>query len=221
MPDFQQLRERMIETQLKPRGIKNAAVLRAMREVPRHEFVPERIKDHAYEDSALPIGKNQTISQPYIVALMTELLEPEERDRVLEIGTGSGYAAAVLSRIVRTVYTIERHSSLLQSAAEAFRSLGYDNIKVFHGDGTLGLPEKAPFDSIVVTAGAPDIPEALKQQLVVGGRLLVPTGRKRASQQLVRIRRLSRDDFQREDLTRVRFVPLVGKAGWDGNEREF
>jgi protein-L-isoaspartate(D-aspartate) O-methyltransferase len=216
MPDFEKLRDRMVDRQLKPRGIQNAAVLQAMRAVPRHEFVPEEMKAYAYEDSPLPIGEEQTISQPYIVALMTQLLEPAEGDRVLEIGTGSGYAAAVLGLVVRTVYTIERHRSLMQAAAERFSALGYDNIHVFQGDGTLGLNEHAPYDAILVTAGAPEVPGTLKAQLAVGGRLLVPTGRSRRSQQLVRVRRLSRSDYRREALSQVRFVPLVGKAGWDG-----
>jgi protein-L-isoaspartate(D-aspartate) O-methyltransferase len=217
MPDFEKLRDRMVERQLKPRGIQNAAVLRAMRAVPRHEFVPARMKAYAYEDSPLPIGEEQTISQPYIVALMTELLEPSEGDRVLEIGTGSGYAAAVLSLIVRAVYTIERHRSLVQRATERFRRLGYDNIHIFEGDGTLGLAEQGPYDGILVTAGAPEVPGALEAQLAVDGRLLVPTGSSRRSQQLVRVRRLSRSDYRREMLSHVRFVPLVGKAGWDGS----
>lgn len=204
----------MIEKQLKQRGIKDPAVLKAMRAVPRYEFVPEQVAAHAYEDSPLPIGEGQTISQPYIVAFMTELLELSGNERVLEIGTGSGYAAAILSRIVREVFTVERHRRLVKEADERFRRLGYNNIRIFHGDGTLGLPDYAPYHAVVVTAGAPDVPEPLKEQLTVGGRLLVPTGITPNSQQLTRVRRLSEYEYSQKDITPVRFVPLVGKAGW-------
>jgi protein-L-isoaspartate(D-aspartate) O-methyltransferase len=160
----------------------------------------------------LPIGQGQTISQPYIVAAMTELLEPSPEDRVLEIGTGSGYAAAILSRIVAEVYSVERLEELAEAAKNRFRRLGYDNIHVLCSDGTLGWPEHAPYDAVVVTAGAPHIPHPLKEQLAVGGRLVIPTGSSRA-QELMRIRRTAEDEYEQEDLFAVRFVPLVGAAG--------
>ncbi|RJQ83623.1 MAG: protein-L-isoaspartate(D-aspartate) O-methyltransferase [Desulfobacteraceae bacterium] len=214
MRDFESLRHRMIENHLKARGIADAAVLQAMREVPREEFVPDHLMEFAYEDSPLPIGEGQTISQPYIVAAMTAFLELSKSDRVLEIGTGSGYAAAVLSRIVQQVYTIERHESLIESARERFSRLGYRNIEVIQADGTLGLPDRAPFDAIVVTAAAPHIPEPLKKQLAVGARLVIPVGSSSRAQELMRVRRISEDEFSSEDLAPVRFVPLIGAAGW-------
>lgn len=214
MQDFNKLRNLMVEKQLNQRGIKDPAVLRAMGEVPRHEFVPGQMAKYAYEDTPLPIGEGQTISQPYIVAVMTELMELSDEEQVLEIGTGSGYAAAVLSRIAHLVFTIERHQSLVDKAGERFRRLGYDNIRIFLGDGTLGLPEYAPYHAIVVTAGAPDVPEPLKEQLAVGGRLLVPAGPTQNSQQLTHVRRLSENEYSQKHITPVRFVPLVGKAGW-------
>jgi protein-L-isoaspartate(D-aspartate) O-methyltransferase len=210
------LRKRMVQDQLAARGIKNPAVLKAMGEVPREEFVPDGMAEFAYEDSALPIQQAQTISQPYIVALMTEALELSPDDRVLEIGTGSGYAAAVLAQIVQEVYTVERHPSLARKARERCRRLGYDNIQVRHGDGTLGWEEHAPYDAIVVTAGGPEIPQPLLDQLSVGGRLVIPTGPTPRLQELVRVTRISEDDYPRENLGAVRFVPLIGAAGWRG-----
>ncbi|MFO7963406.1 MAG: protein-L-isoaspartate(D-aspartate) O-methyltransferase [Desulfobacterales bacterium] len=216
--DFETLRNKMIEYHLKARGVDDPAVLNAMKEVPREKFVPDHLSEFAYEDSPLPIGEGQTISQPYIVAAMTLYLEVAENDRVLEIGTGSGYAAAVLSRLVKQVFTIERHESLITAAKERFSELGFDNVEVIYGDGTLGLPEKAPFDAILVTAGAPHIPEPLKQQLAVGGRMVIPVGGSSRAQELMRVRRNSEDDFSREELASVRFVPLVGQAGWQAPE---
>jgi protein-L-isoaspartate(D-aspartate) O-methyltransferase len=210
----------MVENQLIARGIQHPAVLRAMAEVPREEFVPGHWVEHAYADSPLPIGKEQTISQPYIVALMTEALEPSPGDRVLEIGTGSGYAAAILSRIVEKVYTIERHGSLADTARKRYESLGYDNIHVLHSDGTLGWPEHAPYNGIVVTAGGPAVPDPLLAQLAVGGRLLIPVGSTPTVQELVRVRRIAEDEYRRENLGAVRFVPLVGERGWDGHKYE-
>lgn len=214
MTNYVTLRRRMIETQLVPRGIGDPAVLRAMEEVPREAFVPEGLVPMAYRDSPLPIGQGQTISQPYIVALMTEALELAAHERVLEIGTGSGYAAAVLSRIAKKVYTVERRLKLARTAEARFRQLGYDNIQVHVGDGTLGWREHAPYEAIVVTAGGPEIPEALLEQLAVDGRLVIPVGAKPDIQQLVRVRRNSEQGYQRENLGSVRFVPLVGEAGW-------
>ncbi|MFO8085944.1 MAG: protein-L-isoaspartate(D-aspartate) O-methyltransferase [Desulfobacterales bacterium] len=213
MEKFDRLRKIMLENHLKARGITDGAVLKAMEEIPREQFLPETMAEFAYEDSPLPIGEGQTISQPYIVAVMTQLLELKRDDRVLEIGTGSGYAAAILSRIVDEVYTIERHKSLADEARKKFQRLGYDNIHVHHGDGTLGWPEHAPYDAIVVTAGAPEPPESLKKQLAIGGRLVIPTGSTRV-QELVRIRRIGDDEYEREEHFSVRFVPLVGAEGW-------
>lgn len=218
MKQLDKMREKMMEGHLKGRGIRDPKVLTAMATVPREKFLPETMAEFAYEDSPLPIGEGQTISQPYIVAAMTELLEIEEGDKVLEIGTGSGYGAAILSRIADEVYTVERHAALAESARGVFQSLGYDNIHVRVGDGTLGWPEEAPFDAIVVTAGAPpELPRTLRDQLSVGGRLVIPTGSSR-SQELARIRRWDEDQFERENHGGVRFVPLVGEEGWESPE---
>jgi protein-L-isoaspartate(D-aspartate) O-methyltransferase len=206
----------MVVTQLIPRGLNDPSVLSAMEEVPREAFLPEGIAEMAYHDSPLPIGEGQTISQPYIVALMAEALEITPDGRVLEIGTGSGYAAAVISRIAKEVYTVERHASLLEEAAERFRRLGYENIHLREADGTLGWKEHAPYDGIVVTAGAPSPPGPLLGQLAVGGRLVIPIGPTPESQELVRILRREGESFETEKLTSVRFVPLVGSAGWRG-----
>jgi protein-L-isoaspartate(D-aspartate) O-methyltransferase len=206
----------MVVTQLIPRGLDDPAVLNAMEEVPREAFLPEGIAEMAYNDSPLPIGEGQTISQPYIVALMAEALELTEAGRVLEIGTGSGYAAAVISRIAREVYTVERYPSLLEEAAERFRKLGYENIHLREADGTLGWEDHAPYDGIVVTAGAPSPPSPLLGQLASGGRLVIPVGPTPESQELVRILRKEGNYFETEKLTNVRFVPLVGAAGWRG-----
>jgi protein-L-isoaspartate(D-aspartate) O-methyltransferase len=214
MIDYLKLRTTMVDRQLKRRGIENPDVLQAMQTVPREEFVPADLAEFAYMDTPLPIGDGQTISQPYIVALMTELLEPTASDRALEIGTGSGYAAAVLSRVVRTVFSIERHAGLLLSARECLQRRGYDNVHLVHGDGSLGLAAEAPFDAILVAAGAPEVPAALKAQLAVGGRLVVPIGPTPRSQTLVRVRRTGPETFSQEEFDSVRFVPLVGEAGW-------
>jgi protein-L-isoaspartate(D-aspartate) O-methyltransferase len=216
MRDFTQRRRQMVNTQLAGRDIHDPAVLEAMRIVPREAFVPTDKAQLAYADSPLPIGHGQTISQPYIVAMMTQALELASQERVLEIGTGSGYAAAILSRIARQVFTVERHAELAHEAEIRFRELGYDNIHVHIGDGTLGWPEHAPYDAIVVTAGGPDIPDPLLEQLAIGGRLVIPVGVKFDVQQLVCVRRSSDDEYVRENLVGVRFVPLVGAAGWPG-----
>jgi len=212
------LRKRMVEEQLAARGIRDPLVLRAMKEVPREKFVPFEYSQSAYADSPLPIGENQTISQPYVVALMTEMLALSPHDRVLEIGTGSGYAAAVLSRIAAEVYTVERHENLARAASERFEQLDYENIHIRVGDGTFGWPEKAPYEAIIFAAGAPQIPEPLLTQLAIGGCLVGPVGQKRDFQQLVRVRRKSEDEYLREHINehfgKVRFVPLVGKEGW-------
>ena len=207
-------REIMMNDHLLARGIRDPAVLRAMLEVPREVFVAEGMEEFAYDDYALPIDEGQTISQPYIVAYMTESLELSAADRVLEIGTGSGYAAAVLSRIVNTVYTVERLAGLARSARQRLEMLSYSNIHVVEGDGTLGWPEHAPYDAIVVTAGAPDLPKPLLSQLSVGGRLVIPVGATPYLQMLVRVRRISEEEYRSEELCPVRFVPLIGAAGW-------
>jgi len=214
MRDLEIRREIMIHSDLEGRGISDPIVLSAMREVPREEFVPEKFREQAYEDYPLPIEEGQTISQPYIVAYMVVALELSRGDRVLEIGAGSGYSAAVLSRIVSQVYTKERFASLAESAKKRLQRLGYDNIKISVGDGTLGWPEESPYDAIVVTAGAPRVPEPLLKQLVVGGRLVIPVGSDRFGQSLVRVRCIKEDEYLKEHLLAVQFVPLIGAAGW-------
>ena len=208
-------RERMVSRQIEARGIKDPDVLEAMRKVRREEFVPARLKARAFDDGPLPIAEGQTISQPYIVALMTEALELEPGDKVLEIGTGSGYAAAVLGEVADEVYTIERHGKLAEQARERLEALGYDNVHVKHGDGTLGWIDEAPFDAIVSTAAGPEVPESLESQLVPGGRLVIPVGDRIMSQKLLRVRRVDDGEFETEDLGAVRFVPLIGEEGWE------
>ena len=215
MSRFDDLREQMVNYQLAARGLHDQSVLDAVNAVPREEFVPADLVEFAYSDSPLPIAASQTISQPYIVALMTAALELKPADRVLEVGTGSGYAAAVLAEIAEKVYTIERHKILADTARSRLEALGYRNIQVLHGDGTLGWPEHAPFDAIIVAAGGPQVPENLKQQLSVGGRLVIPVGSTLRTQKLLRVRRTGEHEFQEEDLGGVRFVPLIGAAGWE------
>jgi protein-L-isoaspartate(D-aspartate) O-methyltransferase len=204
----------MVRQQIAARGVSDSKVLQAMRTVPREAFLPKWHRESAYDDMPLPIGAGQTISQPYIVAYMIEGLLLTGGEKALEIGTGSGYAAAVLAEIAGEVYTVERNAELAGSAAAVLVALGYDNVHVRHGDGTLGWPEEAPFDAIVVTAGGPEVPETLKQQLAIGGRLVIPVGTSKASQQLVRVTRLSGTEFDMQALVGVRFVPLVGAEGW-------
>lgn len=215
MRDFFLLRDIMVSDQLEARGIRDPAVLAAMRQVPREEFVPAELAGHAYDDNPLPIGEGQTISQPFMVAYMTEALEPARTDRVLEIGTGSGYAAAVLSQVVAEVHTVERIAELASTARERLNRLGYANICVHVGDGSLGWPEHAPYDAIVVTAGAPQVPQPLLEQLAVGGRLVIPVGPHQRIQTLVRVRQVSPGDFRYESHFGVMFVPLIGAAGWE------
>jgi protein-L-isoaspartate(D-aspartate) O-methyltransferase len=207
-------RERMVRVQLAGRGIRDTALLRAMQEVPREAFVDEGFSASAYEDGPLPIGEGQTISQPYIVALMIEAAEISKNDRVLEVGAGSGYAAAVMSRIAREVYAIERHLPLVEEARERFEALGYDNIQLRAGDGTRGWPESAPFDAILVSASGPEVPTALKEQLAIGGRLILPVGQRAWRQTLRKITRASETDYQEQQLGEVAFVPLIGEQGW-------
>ncbi len=203
----------MVSRHLAARGIRDPLVLTAMGAVPREAFVPEHLADFAYEDSALPIEAGQTISQPYIVARMIELLELQPTDKVLEVGAGSGYAAAVLSRIANQVFSIERHEVLANQARERIERLGYANAEIIFADGTKGLPEQAPFDAILVSAGGPKVPEALKQQLAIGGRLVIPVGRG-AHQTLLLVRRIADNEFKKEDHGAVTFVPLIGAEGW-------
>jgi protein-L-isoaspartate(D-aspartate) O-methyltransferase len=214
MEDFKRLRDLMVETQLIPRGIKDRRVLDAMRKVPRHLFVPEFIRHSAYDDIALPIGDDQTISQPYMVAVMTELLELKGFEKVLEVGTGSGYQAAILAELAGEVYTIERFSALADMARKRLTNIGYKNVYVMVGDGTKGLEEKAPFDRIIVTAAAPDIPDPLINQLIEGGIIVAPVG-ERFSQILIKGKK-DKGVLVREYHTPCVFVPLVGEYGWKG-----
>ncbi len=211
--EYQALRDAMVRAQLIPRRIIDDAVLRAMASVPRHLFVAPALAERAYEDCALPIGEGQTISQPYIVALMAQLLELTGSERVLEIGTGSGYAAAVLSRLAGEVYTVERVAPLAQQAEARLRALGYRNIHIFHDDGSAGLPAYAPFDAIAVPAASPWVPLPLREQLAEGGRLIIPIGG-RSEQMLVRLRRQSHT-IRSERVGQVRFVPLLGAHAWE------
>jgi protein-L-isoaspartate(D-aspartate) O-methyltransferase len=213
-PDYAALRRDMVERQIASRGVRSPMVLKAMREVPREAFLPQALKEFAYEDSPLPIEAEQTISQPYIVAFMTEALDLKGGETVLEIGAGSGYAAAVLSRIAGEVYTVERIGQLAERAATVLGDLGYRNVHVRHGDGTLGWPEHAPYDAIIVAAGGPAVPDPLKRQLKVGGHLVIPVGSDLRAQELVRVTRASEGDFKVEDIADVRFVPLIGEQGW-------
>lgn len=219
MSNFSALRQQMIEYQLKARGLTDTAVLQAMNAVPREQFVPSELVELAYNDSPLPIAASQTISQPYIVALMLAALELKASDRVLEVGAGSGYAAAILAEIAIQVYSIERHKLLADTASKRLKELGYQNAEIIHGDGSLGLPNQAPFDAIVVAAGSPEVPKALRRQLAIGGRLVIPIGPSLQTQKLLRIRRVTENEYQEEDLGDVRFVPLIGAAGWEDEKK--
>ena len=209
----------MVERHLKARGIDDPLLLKAMGTVPREAFVPEHLQEFVYEDSALPIESDQTISQPYIVARMIELAEIKPGDKVLEVGAGSGYAAAVMSRMANKVFAIERHDELAKLAAARLKRLGYANAEIICADGTKGFIEEAPFQAIIVSAGGPHVPEALKQQLAIGGRLIVPVG-EFGFQTLIRVRRTGEDSFEEEDFGAVAFVPLIGEEGWAEPERE-
>lgn len=202
----------MVEKQLRRRGIKDGAVLAAMFEVPRHEFVPLELRVRAYEDAPLPIGSGQTISQPYIVAAMTAALHLQPQHRVLEIGTGCGYQAAVLSRLAKEVFTIERQPELASAASEKLSQLGYSNVHVHCGDGTFGLPDFAPFDAILVAAAAPSVPKPLLAQLSEGGRMIIPVGD--ADNQELQLIEKRAESFPTRMLEGCRFVPLVGFHGW-------
>ncbi len=210
---LRQMRERMVSWQIERRNVKNPRVVNAMRKVERHRFVPSSQVPHAYEDRPLPIGNQQTISQPYIVALMTELADPQPTDKVLEIGTGSGYQAAVLAELVQEVYTMEIIDALAKRADSLLKSLGYKNIQVRTGDGYKGWPEKAPFDAILVTAAPPEIPPELIKQLKPGGRMVIPVGR--VNQELIRITKKENGEIQKEHIIPVRFVPMI-----EGDDKE-
>ncbi|MGE5112285.1 MAG: protein-L-isoaspartate(D-aspartate) O-methyltransferase [Acidobacteriaceae bacterium] len=202
----------MVEDQLRRRGIHDQRVLRAMEEVPRHEFIPELERHWAYRDQPVPIGEDQTISQPYIVAVMTQFLSVEPENRVLEVGTGTGYQAAVLSRLAGQIYTIERHATLAERAEEIFRHIGYQNIHVVVGDGTRGLPDHAPYDRILVAAAAPSVPPPLLEQLNEGGRMIIPVGT--SNTQILQLLRKSHGEIFTSNLEGCRFVPLIGEGGF-------
>lgn len=205
-------RQRMVEEQLIDRNIRDERVLEAMRSVPRHAFVPLEYRHMAYSDGPLPIGSGQTISQPYIVALMTQLLRLKGDENVLEVGTGSGYQAAVLGKLAKQVYTIERYTELADQAAAVLQKLGLNNVRVHIGDGSLGLPEHAPFQAILVTAAAPKVPQSLLEQLDEGGRLVVPVGGR--MNQFLELWERRGAKFAQDVLVPVAFVPLRGRHGW-------
>ncbi|HML21295.1 MAG TPA: protein-L-isoaspartate(D-aspartate) O-methyltransferase [Aggregatilinea sp.] len=217
-PDFEALRERMVRDQLAARDITDPRVLEAMRRVPRHRFVPPHLRAHAYEDNPLPIGCNQTISQPYVVALMTQLLDVRSHETILEIGTGSGYQTAVLCELAQMVYSLERHQSLADEARRRLSDLGYYNVEVFVGDGSQGFPDMAPFNGILAAAAAPAIPGPLQTQLADGGRLVIPIGDAK-QQTLQRVRRTG-DTWQIEQSIPVMFVPLFGRYGFKDDDNE-
>ncbi|MCA9032176.1 MAG: protein-L-isoaspartate(D-aspartate) O-methyltransferase [Planctomycetaceae bacterium] len=210
-------REAMVADQLAARGLTDQRVLSAMNVIPREHFIPAQLREHAYLDGALPIGDGQTISQPYTVAFMCEALHTTPTDRILEIGTGSGYGAAVLSQLAKEVHTIERIPELADAAAEKLRQLGINNVFVHIGDGTLGLPEAGPFDGIIVTAGGEQLPRCYVQQLKDGGRIVIPLGETMRQQSMCRFTR-QRDNLYREDLGSFAFVPLIGAEGWHVDE---
>ena len=218
---YQRERDRMVETQIAGRGIRDEHVLRAMRSVPRERFVDEDLAPYAHDDGPLPIGAEQTISQPFMVAWMVEAAGVGPDDAVLEVGTGSGYAAAVLAQVAASVHSIERLELLTRTARERLDALGYRNVHLRTGDGTLGWPEAAPFDAILVAAAGPEVPRPLKEQLRLGGRLLMPldVGAPGGTQQLLRVVRRGEDEFEQHVLGGVAFVPLIGRHGWAEDER--
>ena len=212
MVNFKKARERMVESQIAARGVTDQRVLEAMRKVPRHLFVDEALQEQAYADHPLPIGEKQTISQPYIVGLMTGSLELTGSEKVLEIGTGSGYQSAVLAELADRVFSIERYPALAQRANGILQKQGYQNVIIRVGDGSMGWPDDAPFDGVLVTAGTPQIPQPLIDQLAMGGRLVVPVG-DRFSQELILVRR-GPEGVTKTNLGGVRFVDRIGKWGW-------
>ena len=214
MPDFADLRERMVRRQIEARGIADPSILRAFSKVPREEFVDEEKRQWAYDDHPLPIEAGQTISQPYIVALMIEGAEIRPGDKVLEVGAGSGYAAAVMSRIARQVIGIERQHDLVEIARERLQRLDYGNVKIVEGDGTRGCPGEAPFDAILAAASGSHVPKPLVDQLAPGGRLVMPIGNTGGVQELVKLTKRSDGTTEQKNLGGVRFVPLIGEEGW-------
>lgn len=213
MINYESERNRMVDEQIVTRGVKDQRVLAALRRVPRHEFLPEAIRGMAYGDHALPLGEGQTMSQPYMVAIMTELLDLKGTERVLEIGTGSGYQAAVLAELCEKVYTVERIKTLAEKARAVLDRLGYKRVAIKIYDGTYGWKEMAPFDAIVVTAGAPDIPAPLVEQLRDGGRMVIPVG-ERYGQMLVKVVKTA-EGLVTEKSIPCMFVPLIGNHGWN------
>ncbi|MCA9970127.1 MAG: protein-L-isoaspartate(D-aspartate) O-methyltransferase [Anaerolineales bacterium] len=212
---FAAQRDRMIAEQLVARGIVDTAVLHAFHTIPREQFVPPAYRAYAYDDTPLPIPADQTISQPYVVAYMLSLVYLSRRDRVLEIGAGSGYAAALLSQIVAEVYTVERHAELVAYARQRIAELALPNVWVRHGDGSLGWPAHAPYDAILVAAGGPEVPASLKAQLALNGRLIMPVGRSQRRQRLVLVCRRGDTVFEESSRAPVAFVPLIGQEGWE------
>lgn len=217
MRDLSLDRAKMVRDQIERRGIKHPGVLAAMQKIPRHLFVSMEYQSEAYADHPLPIGFEQTISQPYIVALMTELIQPDPLDCVLEIGTGSGYQAAILSQLVKQVHSIDRHAELVKGAKKIAKQLELTNIQFHVGDGSLGLPGHAPYDAILITAAAPQIPKPLLTQLKLGGRLVLPVG-ERWQQKLERWIRTDEESFDNDQDIPVSFVPLLGKYGWSESD---
>lgn len=215
--DTREARERMVERQLRKRGISDSHVLDAMLNIPRHIFVPDESKNLAYADAPLPIGHRQTISQPYIVALMSELLELRGTETVLEVGTGSGYQAAILAYLAKKVYSLERINELADEACRKLEACGIENVEVIVTDGSSGLPEHAPFEAMIVTAAAPNVPDPLLQQLRDGGRLVLPVGGQ--SGQILECWQRRGDRFNRKHIVPVSFVPLIGEFGWETDER--
>ncbi|MBI5250364.1 MAG: protein-L-isoaspartate(D-aspartate) O-methyltransferase [Desulfomonile tiedjei] len=215
--DYESARKIMVQNQIIARGVRDKHVISAMESVPRHLFVEESLQDEAYDDNPLPIGEGQTISQPFMVAIMTELLDLKDTDRVLEIGTGSGYQAAVLSRLCAWVYSVERVPALAERAKKTLVTCGYDNLSFKIGDGSQGWPEEAPFDGIIVTAGSPRIPGVLVDQLAEDGKLVIPVGN-RFSQTLKRVTK-ERNGNKVQSFTGCRFVDLIGEHGWSDSDR--
>lgn len=213
-------RHEMVRRQIAGRGIRDPAVLAAMRKVAREAFVPPWLRAFAYDDNPLPIGEGQTISQPYVVALMLGAAALGPGDRALEVGTGSGYASALMAEIAATVVTIERHAALAEAARQRLAALGYRNVAVHAGDGTLGWPDAAPYQAIVAAAGGPGVPAPWREQLAVGGRLVMPVGGSAHHQRLIKLTRRGASEYDREDLGAVSFVPLIGAHGWDGGQRD-